>query len=91
MIAMINGNKKYCYRIAHIENLDYILDRGFVTKHHAQASSQYIHIGNREIIDVRSDMPVRMANYGDIGDYVPFYFTPRSIMLYNIITGTGIR
>ena len=86
-MALINADKKYCYRITHIENLDCILDSGLVTKHHTRANSRYIHIGNPEVIGVRSDMPVRIIGYGVIGDYVPFYFTPRSIMLYNIITG----
>ena len=30
---------------------------------------------------------VRIDGYGNIGEYIPFYFTPRSIMLYNIVTG----
>src|SRR5690606_31118509 len=30
---------------------------------------------------------VQIAGYGKVGEYVPFYFTPRSIMLYNIVTG----
>jgi len=84
---MINEQKTYCYRITHIQNLPFILERGIVTKHHAQASAAYIHIGNPEIIDVRSAAPVRIGGYGHIGDYVPFYFTPKSIMLYNILTG----
>lgn len=84
---MINKDKKYCYRITHIQNLPFILQMGIVTKHHPQASEDYIHIGNPEIIDVRSAKPVKIGNYGNIGDYVPFYFTPKSIMLYNILTG----
>lgn len=84
---MINGDKKYCYRITHINNLPLLLQNGIVNKHHPNASSAYIEIGNPEIIDVRSDTPVKIDGYGMIGDYVPFYFTPKSIMLYNIITG----
>jgi|SRR5690606_26349000 len=87
MITMINGQKLYCYRITHINNLSLLLQNGIVNKNHPSAAGGYINIGNNEIIDVRSQVPVRINNYGMIGDYVPFYFTPRSIMLYNIITG----
>ncbi|WP_276977267.1 DUF4433 domain-containing protein [Flavobacterium filum] len=84
---MINKNRKYCYRITHINNLPLLLKNGIVNKNHCNASDDYIEIGNPEIIDVRSTSPVKIKNYGMIGDYVPFYFTPKSIMLYNIISG----
>ncbi len=84
---MINSERTYCYRITHINNLSLLLQNGIVNKHHSNANKNYIEIGNPEIIDVRSTTPVRIYNYGMIGDYVPFYFTPKSIMLYNIITG----
>lgn len=86
-MSLINRHRRYCYRITHIQNLPLILQNGIVTKNHINASDEYIHIGNPEIIDVRSTAPVRIDGYGNIGDYVPFYFTPKSIMLYNIITG----
>lgn len=86
-MSQINKNKKYCYRVTHIRNLPLILENGIVTKNHANASDEYIHIGNPEIIDVRSTTPVKINGYGNMGEYVPFYFTPKSIMLYNIITG----
>lgn len=84
---MINKNKKYCYRITHIQNLPLILRHGILNKNHRDANGDYIDIGNPEIIDVRSTTPVKIDEYGMIGDYVPFYFTPKSMMLLNIITG----
>lgn len=84
---IINPHKKYCYRITHRDNLAHILARGLLNKNHAKADPRFVAIGNPEIIDVRSTTPVRLAGYGFVGEYVPFYFTPRSIMLYNIITG----
>lgn len=86
-LNMINQQKQYCYRITHINNLSSLLQNGIVNKYHSNAGNNYIEIGNSEIIDVRSTTPVKISNYGMIGDYVPFYFTPKSIMLYNIITG----
>lgn len=83
----INPERCYCYRITHIQNLPHVLERGLVTQTHTNASATYIRIGNPEIIDTRSNKPVKVTGYGNIGDYVPFYFTPRSVMLYNIVTG----
>jgi hypothetical protein len=64
-----------------------ILKRGLVCKKYVKAGEQYINIGNREIIGVRVETPVKIKGYGSVGDYIPFYFTPRSMMLYNIVTG----
>lgn len=84
---MINSQRRFCYRITHIENLPLILQHGIITRLHPNVNVGYTEIGNPEIIDVRSQTQVRIPRYGTIGDYVPFYFTPRSMMLYNIITG----
>lgn len=84
---IINKNKVYCYRITHRDNLRHILSDGLVNKNHDHASPDFVTIGNPEIIDVRSMTLVELDNYGYLGEYIPFYFTPRSIMLYNIITG----
>lgn len=86
-MSLINQNRNCCYRITHIQNLPHILEKGIVAKNHPDASADYLQIGNPEIIDVRSTAPVKLEGYGNIGDYVPFYFTPKSMMLYNIITG----
>ena len=83
----INKDKKYCYRIYHLENLTNILEVGLCNKNHPLASRHFIEIGNPSIISTRTATPVRIKGYGNIGDYIPFYFTPRSIMLYNIVTG----
>jgi hypothetical protein len=83
----INVDRKYCYRICNIQNLAHILEVGLCTKNHPAASRHFHPIGNLEIIGVRDSTPVKIEGFGNIGDYVPFYFTPRSIMLYNIITG----
>ncbi|HKZ66896.1 MAG TPA: DUF4433 domain-containing protein, partial [Chitinophagaceae bacterium] len=83
----VNIHKNYCYRLYHIQNLPHILQSGLCTKNHPQANPNFIPIGNPGIITSRGVTPVRIAGYGNIGDYVPFYFTPRSIMLYNIVTG----
>ena len=72
---MINKGKNFCYRISHIKNMWDILRDGICTKHHPNASKDFISIGNPEIIDVRDETMVRIDGYGNIGEYVPFYFT----------------
>lgn len=78
---------KYCYRVCHRDNLVQILEHGLCTKHHTNADPHFKVIGNPSIISTRDSTLVRITGYGTIGEYVPFYFTPRSIMLYNIVTG----
>jgi hypothetical protein len=47
----------------------------------------YTQIGNAELIEKRVARPVECAPGGTLSDYVPFYFTPYTPMLYNIKTG----
>lgn len=84
---LMNADRKYCYRICDIRNLSHILEVGICTRNHAAASNEFHPVGNPDIIGARDATRVRIDGYGNIGEYVPFYFTPRSIMLYNIVTG----
>lgn len=86
-LKLLNENREFCYRIIHIDNLQLLLQNGIVTKYHAAASHEYVEIGNPSIIAGRDNLEIKIEGYGKLGEYVPFYFTPRSPMLYNIITG----
>jgi hypothetical protein len=44
-------------------------------------------LGNPELILKRTHRPVLIPPGGVLSDYIPFYFTPHSPMLYNIKTG----
>jgi len=46
-------------------------------------------IGNTDLIARRGRRVVPVRPGGTLSDYVPFYFTPFSPMLYNIFTGRG--
>lgn len=78
------------FRITHVANIQWILDHGGL---HCQNSTEqdpdYVNIGNVSLIDRRALRPVPIPPGGTLSDYVPFYFTPFSIMLYNIKTGHG--
>jgi hypothetical protein len=80
----------WLYRITHRDNLSHILQYGICQKDHPDAKPDYKVIGHKDIIGKRTDHLVKIDGYGNIGDYVPFYFTPKSIMLYNILTGYGV-
>lgn len=79
--------KIWLFRIVHIDNVEYLLKNGMFTRHHALADPDYINIGDRVLINQRDDYPVNLEGFGNLGDYVPFYFGPLSPMLLNIKTG----
>ncbi len=47
-------------------------------------------IGNEEIINERDNRSVKCYPGTVVNDYVPFYFSYRTPMLFNIITGKGV-
>lgn len=60
--------------------------------HAANSSIQacYKPIGNLEIINRRNNRKINLPPYGVLSDYIPFYFTPFSPMMLNILTGRGV-
>lgn len=50
---------------------------------------EWVVIGNEELISRRAHRDVPLPPGGVLNDYVPFYFTPFSPMMYNIHTGRG--
>jgi len=86
----LNVDKALIFRIVHIENLEWLLDNGITCRNHHQFNPNYRQIGNAELIDRRARHVVTCNPGGVLNDYVPFYFTPFSIMLLNIITGRGV-
>jgi hypothetical protein len=74
------------YHIVHVDRLPAILVDGClwsdaVMSRRPQAGST---IGMRQIKQRRLTLPVSCHQGDHVGDYVPFYFCPRSIMLYVI-------
>jgi len=75
------------FRITHIRNVPWILEHGLHCRSSMTVDQNFIPIGLPELIDKRSGHPVPISPGGTLADYVPFYFTPKSIMLLNIKTG----
>lgn len=77
------------YRITHIDNLPDLLARGCDCSPNV-AKAQGItkrSISHKDIMDKRENAVVRVAPGGFVADYVPFYFGPKSPMLYAIKEG----
>jgi|SRR6185312_14684530 len=85
----LNPTKALIFRIVHRDNMAWIFDNGLHCKSSRTTDPRYVDIGNAELIDKRRHHPVPCSPGGVLSDYVPFYFTPFSPMLYNIKTGYG--
>jgi len=89
MSSNLNPDKALIFRITHRDNLPWILDHGLHARNGAISDPNYRNIGNLDLIDKRSRRTVPVPPGGTLSDYVPFYFTPFSIMMFNIKTGYG--
>jgi hypothetical protein len=86
-MSNLNPQKALIFRITHVSNVAWILANGLHCSSSAHSDPNYVPIGNAEIITRRATRVVPVAPGGTLSDYVPFYFTPYSPMLYNIKTG----
>lgn len=88
----LNPEKALIWRILHRANLPWVLQNGIQCGNSQVRSPHWVSIGNAELIGKRAARPVPLPPGGTLGDYVPFYFTPFSVMLRNIHTGwNGIK
>jgi len=83
----LNPKKALIWRIVHRDNVPWIMDNGLHCASSGVQDPNYVAIGNADLIDRRSRRPVPIAPGGVLSDYVPFYFTPFTPMMYNIHTG----
>lgn len=75
---------KYAFRITHIDNIGHIARCGIVKSDSPLRDDNYVSIGDRSIIDVRRGFRVNGCR---LSEFIPFYFGPRSPMLYVIQHG----
>lgn len=80
----------WVYRIIPIENLKDDLTHGLYSRKSAPKNNKRVTIGHAEIIDERDNRIVKCYPDTIVNNYVPFYFSVRTPMLYNIITGYGV-
>ena len=86
----LNPTKAFIFRIVHVANVPWILEHGgLFSRNSPEQDPNYVNIGSIELIDKRSRRVVPVPPGGTLSDYVPFYFTPFSMMMYKIKTGHG--
>jgi hypothetical protein len=87
----IEVNNVWLYRIIPLENLENNLKNGLFSKRFAPPGNSYISLGNQDIISRRETTPVKCFPGTVVNDYIPFYFSLKTPMLYNIIKGHGVQ
>jgi hypothetical protein len=87
--SSLNSTKALIWRIVHRKNLPWIFDNGLHCGNSPTQSPDWISIGSPELITKRGNRLVPIPPGGVLNDYIPFYFTPFSVMLKNINTGWG--
>ena len=68
-----------------VEHLVDIIGHGLLSDSGTRAKGgTLIEVGHPDIKRLRRERPVPIAPHGMVGDYVPFYFAPRSPMMFVI-------
>jgi hypothetical protein len=77
------------YHITHLRNLPSIIGAGGLHSDNGRLENavECIGIAHQHIKDRRANRQVPTCLGGTLADYVPFYFAPRSPMLYSIYRG----
>jgi hypothetical protein len=75
------------YHITHVKNLRQIIAEGGLHCDLRAQEVKSVNIGHRHIKGRRLNRPVPIGPKGAVGEYVPFYFAPRSPMLFVISRG----
>ena len=91
MPPALNAERVRIFRITHRDNVPWILKHGLHAANGEVKDPNFRNIGNPDLIDKRAHRRVRVGPDGVLSDYIPFYFTPFSIMMYNIHTGYNVR
>ncbi|GID27296.1 type II toxin-antitoxin system toxin DNA ADP-ribosyl transferase DarT [Paractinoplanes brasiliensis] len=76
---------RWLYHFTHIENLAAIRQAGSLSCDLvARTGMTHTEVGARDIKESRRRRRIPIHPGGHVGDYVPFYFAPRSPMMYRI-------
>jgi hypothetical protein len=74
----------------HVRNLPGILAAGCIQadSHVDRSSALQVEVGDLNVKTRRKQRLVPLAPFGQVADYVPFYFAPRSPMLFTLAKGS---
>lgn len=87
----LNPDKALIFRITHRDNAPWILDNGLHCGSSEILDPDFVSIGNQDLIEKRKNRIIDIPPGGPLSDYIPFYFTPFSPMMYNISTGYSVE
>ena len=73
---------RFAFRIVHIDNIPHVVKYGLVHNDSPFARDSFVPIGDMSVMDARSTKQLTDGSF--LSEYIPFYFGPRSPMLYNI-------
>lgn len=79
---MADLSKTFLFRMTHIENVAHILQFGITHTNSANANENYKPIGDTSIIGARTNFQMPKGKHPYLSDYIPFYFSFRTPMLY---------
>lgn len=82
MIPPEHLEKTAVFHITHVENLELMLKSGCLVAKNTLPPEAHCSIASEEVQDRRARIQVPVPPGGSLHDYVPFYFAPRSPMLY---------
>lgn len=88
--ALLNPTRALAFRITHVRNIRWLLEHGLWSRSSETTDPTFVTIGNEDLIGKRQTRPVPVPPGGVLADYIPFYFTPFSPMLFNIHTGRSV-
>ena len=80
--ASFEKHIRFAFRIVHIDNIPHVVKYGLVHNDSPFASDSFVPIGDVSVMDARSTKQLPDGSF--LSEYIPFYFGPRSPMLYNI-------
>lgn len=84
---MVSNNQVLLYHITHGKNLADIINANGLVCCNLLEESEYQNIGHISLKAKRARHTVPTIENGNLNDYVPFYFAPRSPMLFAIHKG----
>ena len=85
----LTPEKAFIFRITHRSNVPWILENGLHCSRSTLQDPEFEGIGNPDLIIRRESRNVPIPPGDTLADYIPFYFTPLTPMLYNVTTGYG--
>jgi hypothetical protein len=91
MPPALNAERALIFRIIHRNNVPWILEHGLHAATSKVLDPNFKNIGHPDLINKRAQRVVEVGPGGTLSDYIPFYFTPFSIMMYNIHTGRNVK